>query len=212
VFAGTLFLPYRMRLLAMGGAFGVLLGAAAVAHSPALSFFADLRLLEFWLGMLIATVFRDLKLQLKPAVAGIIAVPGFIWLLVGLPLAAAETHVQYLVNSVLPAAAVVFGVAALDLGARIRKISAFELLGDASYSIYLTHIFSLGIVRIVWVKAGLAREQPFLVTAFAVCSCVIAVAVAVLVYKNVELPVLLRLQGAYKSRRARRLEGAPASI
>ena len=212
VFAGTLFLPYRMRLLAMGGAFGVLLGAAAVAHSPALSFFADLRLLEFWLGMLIATVFRDLKLQLKPAVAGIIAVPGFIWLLVGLPLAAAETHVQYLVNSVLPAAAVVFGVAALDLGARIRKISAFELLGDASYSIYLTHIFSLGIVRIVWVKAGLAREQPFLVTAFAVCSCVIAVAVAVLVYKKVELPVLLRLQGAYKSRRARRLEGAPASI
>jgi exopolysaccharide production protein ExoZ len=217
VFAGTLVLPYRMRLLAMGGAFGVLLAVAAVAHSPVVSFFADLRLLEFWLGMLIATVYRDLKLQLNPALAGVITALGFVWLLVGLPLASAGTHVQYVANSVLPAAAVVFGVAALDLGGCIRKIHGFELLGDASYSIYLTHIFSLGIVRIVWAKAGLAGTAgttaaglPLFAAAFALCSCVIAVAVAVLVYKHVELPILLRLQEAYKSRRARGLERVPA--
>jgi exopolysaccharide production protein ExoZ len=216
VFACALFLPYRTRLLAMGGAFGALLAIAAIAHSPALSFFADLRLLEFWLGMLIASVCRDTKLRLHPMVAAVIAAVGFVWLLAGFPrAAAAEAHVQILLNSVLPAAAVVFAVASLDLGERIRKLSGFELLGDASYSIYLTHIFSLGIARIVWVKAGLAAGTsaaglPLLAAAFAVFSCVFAVAVAILVYKHVELPVLLRLQQAYRSRRARRLERAPA--
>jgi len=180
-------------------------------HSPTLGFFADLRLLEFWLGMLFASVYRDTKLRLHPTVAAVIAAVGFVWLLVGFPrAAAAEAHVQILLNSVLPAAAVVLAVASLDLGERIRKISGFELLGDASYSIYLTHIFSLGIARIIWVKAGLARDVPLLAAAFALFSCVFAVGVAVLVYKHVELPVLLRLQQAYRNRRARRLEGAPA--
>jgi exopolysaccharide production protein ExoZ len=218
VFACALFLPYRTRLLAMGGAFGALLAIAAVAHSPVLGFFADLRLLEFWLGMLIASVCRDTKLRLHPTVAAVIAAVGVAWLLLGFPrAAAAEAHVQILLNSVLPAAAVVFAVASLDLGERIRKLSAFELLGDASYSIYLTHIFSLGIARIVWVKAGLAAAAgtsaaglPLLAAAFALFSCVFAVAIAVLFYEHVELPVLLRLQGAYRSRRARRLERAPA--
>ncbi|MDB6159884.1 MAG: hypothetical protein JWO04_3590 [Gammaproteobacteria bacterium] len=216
VFAATLFLPYRTRLVAMGGAFGVLLAIEAIAHSPTLGFFADLRLLEFWLGMLFASVFRDTKLRLHPTVAAVIAAVGFVWLLVGFPrAAAAEAHVQILLNSVLPAAAVVFAVASLDLGERIRKISGFELLGDASYSIYLTHIFSLGIARIIWVKAGLAAGTaaaalPLLAATFALFSCVFAVAVAVLVYKHVELPVLLRLQEAYRNRRARRLERAPA--
>jgi exopolysaccharide production protein ExoZ len=217
VFACTLFLPYRTRLLAMGAAFGALLAIASIAHSPALGFFADLRLLEFWLGMLIATVCRDTKLRLHPMVAAVIAALGFVWLLVGFPGAgAAETHVQFLLNSVLPAATLVFAVASLDLGERIRKISGFELLGDASYSIYLTHIFSLGVVRIVWVKAGLAAAgtaataQPLLAAAFALVACVFAVAVAVLVYRQVELPVLMRLQQAYKQGRSRRLERAPA--
>jgi exopolysaccharide production protein ExoZ len=208
LFACTLFLPYGSRLLVMGGAFGALLAIAPWVHSPAVSFFADLRLLELWLGMLIASLFLDVKLRLHPTVAAVIAALGFAWLLLGFPAAAAtETHLRFLLDSVLPAATVVFAVVSLDLGNRISKSSRFELLGDASYSIYLTHIFSLGVVRVVWVEAGLARDLPLLAAAFALVSCAFAVAAAVLVYRNVELPLLLRLQQAYKSRRTRRLEG-----
>jgi exopolysaccharide production protein ExoZ len=204
LFAGTLFLPYRLRLPAMGAAFGALLALAPWVHSPVLSFFAHLRLLEFWLGMLIASVFLDLKPRLNPTVAAVLAALGFVWLLVGFPRgAAAGTNLEFLLNSVLPAATLVFAVVSLDLGDRIGKMPRFELLGDASYSIYLTHIFSLGVARVVWVKAGLARDLPLSAAAFALFACVSAVAAAAFVYRRLELPILLWLQQAYRNRNAR---------
>ena len=205
LFACTLFLPYRLRLPAMGAAFASLLAISSFVHSPALHFFAHLRLLEFWCGMLIAVVFLDLKLRLQPTLAAVIAALGFVWLLVGFPQApAAGADMEFLVNSALPAATVVFAVVSLDLRDRIATLPLFELLGDASYSIYLTHIFALGIARIVWVKAGLAAAAPPLSAAgFALFACAFAVAAAVFVYRHLELPILLRLQQAHRNRSAR---------
>lgn len=210
VFACTLFLPYRARLATIGAAFGALLVIAPAIGSPTLSFFADLRLLEFWLGMAIASLFLDVELKVPPALAACIAAGGFVWLLLGLPPVAGGPKILFLLDSVLPAATVVFGVVALDLANRVERWAGFELLGDASYSIYLSHIFSLGIARAVWVKAGLARETPLAAAAFAILSCLLAVVVAVYVYRWVELPMLVRLQKAYQARRTRRLQAARA--
>jgi exopolysaccharide production protein ExoZ len=149
-------------------------------------------------------------LKVPPALAAGIAAGGFLWLLLGFPPVAAGPKILFLLNSVLPAATVVFGVGALDLANRVKKLAGFELLGDASYSIYLSHIFSLGIARALWVKAGLAREVPLAAAGFAIFSCLLAVVVAVFVYRWVELPMLVRLQKAYQLRRTRRLEAARA--
>jgi exopolysaccharide production protein ExoZ len=60
---------------------------------------------------------------------------------------------------------------------RARTDGGFALplaLGDASYSIYLTHIFTLGALRVVWLKLvhvnGVAPSIAFMVTALVVCA------------------------------------------
>jgi exopolysaccharide production protein ExoZ len=66
-----------------------------------------------------------------------------------------------------------------------------KLLGDASYSTYLTHLFFLGAL---WKVAGPARiDMPPL--AYLAIALVGASLVGLLVYKLVEKPVLARLQG-----------------
>lgn len=61
-------------------------------------------------------------------------------------------------------------------------------LGDASYSIYLTHIFTLGLLRVVWVKlvpvASMSSSVALLVVSMALCAIA-----GWLCYRFVERPV-----------------------
>ena len=64
-----------------------------------------------------------------------------------------------------------------------------ELLGDASYSIYLTHIVTLGALRTFWNMAGLTQPGlPAAVTFICVATLVCTV-VGVAAYASVEAPV-----------------------
>jgi exopolysaccharide production protein ExoZ len=76
----------------------------------------------------------------------------------------------------------------------------FILLGDATYSVYLTHPFVTGAMQHATDRLNLG---PAGATAFLVVSIVLAAVVGILVYKYVELPL-----GALA--RKIRLPGAPA--
>ena len=72
------------------------------------------------------------------------------------------------------------------------------ILGDASYSIYLTHIFTLGACRWLWVKLGLDMPDlsfalTFMLTGLLACSVV-----GWLSYLLIEKPLLRRMHNAWR--------------
>lgn len=64
-------------------------------------------------------------------------------------------------------------------------------LGDASYSIYLTHLFSLGALRVMWAKV--APESGLSATGFFIAALVASSIVGWLTYRMLELPLLNRM-------------------
>lgn len=64
-------------------------------------------------------------------------------------------------------------------------------LGDASYSIYLTHLFTLGVLRVVWGR--FAPENGASAIAFVLVSLATCSAVGWLTYRLLEVPLLNRL-------------------
>jgi exopolysaccharide production protein ExoZ len=105
-------------------------------------------------------------------------------------------------------AAVLVVVGALELennAARRRSrrhplLAFFGLVGDASYAVYLTHLFSIAILKIVWFRVGLGTEGIAWGLAFVGASVVFAVAMAILSYLVLERPVTHVLQRTLKYR------------
>src|SRR5262249_31000710 len=55
----------------------------------------------------------------------------------------------------VPAALLVMGAVSLEQQGGIRYIGAAKFLGDASYSLYLTHLFPIALLRKAWVTMRL---------------------------------------------------------
>jgi peptidoglycan/LPS O-acetylase OafA/YrhL len=87
-----------------------------------------------------------------------------------------------------------------------RFTQALRLGGDASYSLYLSHLFSLRAIGLVWPMLGVTNGWAFIAVAGA--GSIIA---AVLIYLLVEKPMLRLLRtlgGAGRPRAAPRLHNA----
>jgi exopolysaccharide production protein ExoZ len=79
-------------------------------------------------------------------------------------------------EGMLSAALIVLG--AVKLEPYIPKIAAFALLGDASYSIYLLHLFVFSVTRLLWHGAG-----------FFVFSLICVIGASILSYRYIERPM-----------------------
>lgn len=73
-------------------------------------------------------------------------------------------------------------------------------LGDASYSIYLTHLFSLGALRVVWGR--LAPKSGLSAIGFFVAALVVSSVVGWVTYRLLEVPLLNRLNARKATRAA----------
>jgi exopolysaccharide production protein ExoZ len=99
---------------------------------------------------------------------------------------------------------IVAGAVAWEYQYGFPRWRALLLLGDASYSIYLIHIFAFGITRQVWWHLhGYAAAQPALFAAF---SMLVAVGLGLLTYGSIERPALAILS------RPRRVSAAQESV
>jgi exopolysaccharide production protein ExoZ len=211
IFACVLFAPERFRLWTVGLVFGslVALGVLAGAHgmAPELRFYTDVRLIEFWLGMAIAHYSLKGSLALPRGLAMALIVGGFLVLLTGFPVGLLESgdFVRTLLGNVLPAGAVIWGTVALERDGAVRSHPWLLWLGDASYSIYLSHIFSLGVARFIWGRLGLERLGLAYAAGFAVFGMLLVIAGAWLTYSAVEKPALVTIQRYLKRRRSARL-------
>jgi exopolysaccharide production protein ExoZ len=88
----------------------------------------------------------------------------------------------------LPALAIFLGTIYLPIKRTTRGIAPFKLIGDASYSLYLSHFMVMSAIGQGWRRLGVdripGREPVFILTSIAIC-----IGVAILIYRFIEMPM-----------------------
>ena len=176
VTAALLLLPRAVRLPALATLFGAiaLAGLAIDASHPVADFYSDPIILEFVAGAILATLWRTRRLPHRGAAAMIATGVVAILVLPGL------VPAHRLLTCGVPAMLVVLGVLTMEARAPIRWLRVPSVLGNASYSIYLWHLFVIAIAARAWSDRGLA-------TGYGIAG---GIAVGVLSFRLLEKPLL----------------------
>jgi exopolysaccharide production protein ExoZ len=184
IFGALLLLPkaYRIQslaavLIALVSYFQLVPGDDVIAR-----FYGNPIVFEFLAGVILARLY--LAGRLLPARLAICLAPvAFAGLVVadGLDLA-----LPRVLAAGVPAVLVVYALVSLDFS-RLREFKLLHLMGDASYSLYLSHVFTLVAVRIVYAKLPFdwLKSELFFI---GVCM-VVSVIVSLLIYRLFEMPV-----------------------
>ena len=165
-------------LVALGTLLGPLESAAAQTYTHPM-------LLEFAGGALLGAWWKSAPRAL-PAEDALVLIAAGTWMLFlrerG-PLGAA--------SSIVGAMLVVAGA----LGTRFASLQVplLRALGDASYSLYLTHLFTLGALRVVWLRVMPGSPNSAEAAAFMAVACVACSIVGGYAYRWVESPLLAAL-------------------
>ncbi len=184
VFAVCLFLPRDLRPTALVITMVLLVGANycfGPFSSAILSVYTSPLLLEFALGVIIGELYASGRLKVsRGAALSAIALGCYLLL--------ARKHLPGMPYLSFAGAGLVI-VGALNVSFGNLPNRWLQTLGDASYSIYLTHIFTLGALRVLWGR--LYPFQPSLEAAIvwlsaSLIGCTVA---GVLCYWWVEKPV-----------------------
>lgn len=203
LFALALFLPARARLYTVGAVLsGLALTGPALPHLPPIAaFYTSMLMVEFLFGMLIAQLSLTSVTARLSAPVGVVLVIGGV---VGLWALDSYTVIYPAgFSSAVAAAMIVLGMVSVEENGGIRRIGLLEAMGDASYSIYLTHLFTLSIVRTVWFKwtKGLLPPGGAPRVVFLIASLASSVLVGILIYRMVELPLLRACRAVLDRRR-----------
>ena len=208
VFTLVLFLPPSRRVIVAGLIFlGVVWAAPLFDHTAygrEILFFGDFKLFEFLFGMMIAQWYVNGLPRLPAPVWWAITALGFIVLFWGLPFLrlSPESWPQVMLENALPAVLIVFAILSLENNLRRHPSRFLAYLGDASYSMYLSHLFFLGAARFLWTRAGLDHDSLPYAIAFAIVALAITIVGTIVVYRCLELPLLHVFQRvAYRRRR-----------
>ena len=197
LFALALLISRRYRLILVSFVFiaAVFAGTADPdrASSPFLFLMTRAWMLEFCTGMLIGYFYLQGLLRLPKWIIAMLVIGGFGLLLSSL-LVSTEDPTPY----VLPATVIMIGVVAYEqrFGIALRRLPM--LLGNASYSIYLSHIFALGFIGVLWRRAGLMTADTLHAAIFAIASFTTTIGFALLVYWLLEKPLLDLLSARIK--------------
>jgi exopolysaccharide production protein ExoZ len=204
IFALILFLPRSSRLIAAAIVFVAVVWLApkfqGTVYGQEIAFFGNFKLFEFLFGMMLAQWYVRGLPTLAAPVAAALAIAGFAALFLELPGLSYDPGdlLEVLAEVALPSVVVVFAMLSLEPTLRARPARFLAYLGDASYSMYLSHIFTLGVARYLWVRAGFDRVTLPHAFAWEITGIALSIAGAVVVYRCVELPLLNGIQGAYK--------------
>lgn len=198
LFAASLLLPARIRVpglivaLSLAAFSGLLVPAGTI-----LAFYTDPIILEFAAGLLLASVWqRGLAISRTSALC-LVGI-GFLLLHLG-----SHSDLPRIVWAGIPALLIVTGAVHADTGKDRQPMRLPMLLGDASYSIYLSHVIALPVLAKVWIAAGYGAagaEAPI----FLALALVFSALVGAGFYGAVERP----LTRAFAARRRRRADEA----
>ena len=100
----------------------------------------------------------------------------------------------------IAASLVVVGALVQDRRLQDGKLSATALtgfghaVGDSSYALYLSHLFTIGVLLLAWLRAGLGTEGLGWALAFVAIAVPACVAMGLLAYILIEQPLLRATQ------------------
>jgi peptidoglycan/LPS O-acetylase OafA/YrhL len=108
-----------------------------------------------------------------------------------------------------PMAILLYGAVGLELRARLRVPRALVALGDASYSLYLSHLLVLGLVTTAF---SAVRRVETAHVAFVIVCYAAALGASLVLYRTVERPLLAAVRTRRGSRGIAMRPVAPANI
>jgi exopolysaccharide production protein ExoZ len=191
LFALALLIPLQWRVASLLATLvclvvaGIIIGPAP-AENPLLWVYTSPALLEFAGGVVVGHLWlrQALRVPLGVSIAAIAVGCFLLFMRDGLPF----------MSFTLPLGA--FLTVAGCLHPKIGALNSPLLLklGDASYSIYLTHIFTLGLLRVVWTHFDPSPPSLASAAAFMAVALLAGAAAGFAVYKAIEKPLTDRLR------------------
>ena len=94
----------------------------------------------------------------------------------------------------VPAILVVIATLSLEKGGKISQHNTLQKIGDASYSIYLSHILTIEVVELLWSKFGWYMETLATQLTFLILCLVASALVGIVAYNMIERPSLKLLR------------------
>ncbi len=200
-FAALAGLLARNRVIALTLFFSALavLGLLFAPHTAAAQFYTGYAPLAFCIGCWIGLATVNGTLLRLPRVANaLVLVVGIAGLVVGLLIGedAAAPWQPFIGFAVFAGSLVFLG---LRVESRLPQVKALVAIGDASYAMYLIHMFIVGAVVAVAAKLLPVTHAPILVALVAGCVA-LATVVALLVHVLIEKPALRVLHGTLTPR------------
>lgn len=169
-------------------------------------FYTSSILIEFVYGMIVYWLHRNVHYHSR--VGGLLLLAGSAIALVAVQYVwptARGLENRFIVWGI-PAALMVYSGLWLESSKSRVKAKSILFIGDASYSIYLTHLFTVGIVAVIWGRLHVPVQISDLGL---IVACLIAsTAVGSLFHVLLELPILRIMRGFLANRRKASLLGA----
>lgn len=190
VFALTLLLPRKPRLYAVSALLLliVFLGLVFTPETPALQFWTSTMLLEFLFGIAAGAVLVSGRFDKASWLGWAILIGGAVGLGFSEFLEWGGSRAFFFG---VPCAAILFGAAILDRARAVPRWRVPKLLGDASYSIYLSHGLTLSAIGQVWhshfPNNGLSN------TAFSLVAILGGLLIGIAIHFAVEKPLIVLL-------------------
>lgn len=186
-FASLLFLDLRKRILVIGLIYLCLSLLRLLFLDTRIPVFYALTnpvLLEFVGGMMIAYLY--LQKRLFPFTVNAVL------LILGTGVLVVENFSEYprLIVRGITAFMIVLGLVSLEKQRGLMNIGFMRLIGDSSYSIYLSHLFMLQLFSFAWSAGGLAQSGHIAALSYVACSLAFCACTGLAVYKEIERPLL----------------------
>ncbi|TYC49273.1 acyltransferase [Rhodobacterales bacterium] len=197
IFGALLLLAERVRIAALTLVLFVLflLFNLVPGDSVAARFYGNSIVFEFLAGVVLARLYMAGKLLPEPAAKILLPVAGAGLILFD----ALDTGIPRIFSAGVPAFLIVFCLVSIDFS-KLREVTWLRLVGDASYSLYLTHVFTLVAVRIAYGKLSVDWiENEFV---FISICLVASVMVSLVTYRLFEAPIARWLKGVHRRERA----------
>jgi peptidoglycan/LPS O-acetylase OafA/YrhL len=199
-----LFLPLLSFVMLAGIALGEWFGM----NNFLLSVVTSPLVIEFLIGCLIGVIYmKGVVISRFPATLLLLAgIVGFIFgstpLLasIGLDVGHPVGDYERLVKWGVPAGLLITGIVYLEQLKAIRINRLLVELGDSSYSLYLTHIFVINAVGVLWIRLFHEHYNAYMAFAF-----IASIVVGHLAYLLIEKPVTRYLNNSYRSRKKNRV-------
>jgi peptidoglycan/LPS O-acetylase OafA/YrhL len=90
----------------------------------------------------------------------------------------------------IPAAMIVFGLLSVDSSGKLQRLPWLMLIGDASYSIYLSHTTTLTMFRVISRVLHVPVQIPIIGAALVGAALICAILLGIVVFRYVELPLM----------------------